>query len=91
MYILRKALIAGAAFAMLGATVAATSAPASAAGGVGRGLTSSVAGDWIANSPNTYEAPGTYDSLADFSRGVEGTPCGMTCTRDHQIRRGLAH
>jgi hypothetical protein len=91
MYILRKTFIAGAALAMLGATVVATSVPASAASGVGRGLANSVAGDWQATSPNTYQAPDDYGSLADFSRSVEGTPCGIACTHDKQMRRGLAY
>jgi hypothetical protein len=86
MYI-RKTLIAGAALSMLGAIVVATSVPASAASGVGRGLTSRVTGDWNANQPYTY---GSDDngSLADFSRSIEGTPCGINCTRDRQMRRG---
>jgi hypothetical protein len=81
MYILRKTFIAGAALALIGATVVATSVPASAASGVGRGLVSKA--NWQATSTYTYQS---YDngSLADFSRGVEGTPCGITCTRAHR-------
>jgi hypothetical protein len=75
MYI-RKTLIAGAALALLGATVV-VSVPASAASGVGRGLTSSVAGDY------------NYGSLADFSRSVEGTPCGVNCTRAEATHRDV--
>jgi hypothetical protein len=82
MYI-RKILIAGAALAMLGATVVANSVPASAASGAGRGLALRAA-NWQATSTYTYES----GSLADFSRGVEGTPCGIACTHDRQMRRG---
>jgi len=88
MTILRKTLIAAAAFATIGTSVAITSVPAFAAGGVGRGLASRTAADWNAMSAQTYQAPGAYDSLADFSRSVEGTPCGITCTQEHQMRRG---
>jgi hypothetical protein len=86
MYILRKTLIAGAALTLLGATVVATSVPASAASGPARGLAVGVVGDWQASSTYTYEWD-DYGSLADFSRGVEGTPCGITCTHDRQMRR----
>jgi hypothetical protein len=80
MYILRQTFIAGAALAMVGGTVVATSVSASAASGPARGLT-----DWQSTS-YTYET-GDYGSLADFSRGVEGTPCGINCTHDKQLRR----
>jgi hypothetical protein len=34
-----------------------------------------------------YQGPrGGYDSLSDYSRSVEGTPCGMNCTRRAQQR-----
>jgi hypothetical protein len=49
----------------------------------------------MAQSPNAppmmtygpYQWPGGhYESLAAYTRSVEGTPCGMNCTRDAQQR-----
>jgi hypothetical protein len=35
-----------------------------------------------------YQSPdGSYPSLADYTRSVEGTPCGLTCTYVGQQRR----
>ena len=37
--------------------------------------------------PNYYTGPdGAYDPLSDLVRDIEGTPCGMTCTRAKQDR-----
>jgi hypothetical protein len=34
-----------------------------------------------------YQGPhGHYNSLSDYVRDVEGTPCGMNCERDAQER-----
>jgi len=34
-----------------------------------------------------YTAPdGTYDSLADYTRAIRGTPCGINCARAAQER-----
>jgi hypothetical protein len=34
-----------------------------------------------------YQGPdGTYESLSDYIRDVEGTPCGMNCTQRAQQR-----
>lgn len=39
------------------------------------------------DSYNIYQSPGGgYDSVADYSRDLEGTPCGMNCTRAAQLR-----
>ncbi len=39
------------------------------------------------NPYSSYQAPdGTYDSLSDFVRSVNGTPCGIQCSLDHQQR-----
>jgi hypothetical protein len=36
---------------------------------------------------SNYRGPdGTYDSLADFIRDRNGTPCGINCTRAAQER-----
>lgn len=32
------------------------------------------------------ESDGTHDSLAAFSREVQGTPCGVTCTREGEMQ-----
>ena len=38
---------------------------------------------------SSYEEPnGTYDSLADFTRDINGTPCGIACTTRAQARWG---
>jgi hypothetical protein len=87
---LRKSTITSVALALLGGIIAAC-APVSAAGLIG-GAASPAVRDWNANALNAYEAPGGgYDSLADFTRDIEGTPCGVTCTQAHRIRPGLPH
>ena len=36
---------------------------------------------------NSYQGPnGGYDSLSAYIRSVNGTPCGMNCTREAQER-----
>jgi hypothetical protein len=38
------------------------------------------ANDWMAFH-DSYQGPhGHYNSLADFTRDINGTPCGMNCT-----------
>jgi hypothetical protein len=88
MVVFRKILIAAVAFAPLGSVIA-ISAPASAAPAMRGGVISSVPNDWYGYAPNPYEASDGYGSLADFSRSIEGTPCGMNCTRDKMIPHGL--
>ncbi len=40
-----------------------------------------------AQAYSIYQAPdGTYDSLADLTRDIDGTPCGVECTREAQAR-----
>ena len=40
-----------------------------------------------AMSYDSYQYPqGQYNSVADFVRSIEGTPCGATCTREAQSR-----
>ncbi len=36
---------------------------------------------------SNYQGPdGTYESLSDYTRAIEGTPCGMNCTLRAQQR-----
>jgi len=46
--------------------------------------------DWTSLSATSYQDLGTYNSLANFSRSVEGTPCGMNCTREREMRWSLS-
>jgi len=44
---------------------------------------------WYAESPHVnysgYVDPnGQYDSLADLTRAINGTPCGIECTEQHE-------
>ena len=75
-----QALIGGAALVTLVATAATISAPASAAGHAQHRV---VVADFTAVAP-TYQPRG-YESLADYTRSIEGTPCGMSCTREQQL------
>lgn len=43
---------------------------------------------WTALAPRQEPAAGT-NSLAAFSRGVEGTPCGITCTQDQEMQQNI--
>ncbi|MGO9005405.1 MAG: hypothetical protein ACLQIQ_02670 [Beijerinckiaceae bacterium] len=39
------------------------------------------------DQPNSnYQGPGGYNSLADYTRSIEGIPCGMDCTQKAQQR-----
>lgn len=43
---------------------------------------------WTALAPRQEPTAGA-NSLAAFSRGVEGTPCGITCTQDHEMQQSI--
>ena len=43
---------------------------------------------WTALAPRQEPAVGA-NSLAAFSRGIEGTPCGITCTQDHEMQQNI--
>ncbi|WP_297294964.1 hypothetical protein [uncultured Methylovirgula sp.] len=54
-------------------------------------ITSANAGQrqWYAESPQVnysgYTDPdGRYDSLSDLTRAINGTPCGIECTQEHE-------
>jgi hypothetical protein len=49
------------------------------------GITSS------ARALDLYQNPdGTYPSLSNFTRDIEGTPCGIECTAEAHHRWGVA-
>lgn len=47
---------------------------------------------WFDRAPPSfaYQNPdGTYPSVSDLSRAVNGVPCGVECTADAEVRWGL--
>lgn len=50
-------------------------------------------GGWLDRAPPSfaYQNPdGTYPSVSDLSRAVNGVPCGVECEADAAVRWGLA-
>ncbi|MGA3301923.1 MAG: hypothetical protein ABSC72_01385 [Methylovirgula sp.] len=50
-------------------------------------------GGWFDRAPPSfyYQSPdGTYPSVSDLSRAVNGVPCGLECTAEADGRWGLA-
>jgi hypothetical protein len=45
----------------------------------------------LPNPPSfNYQAPdGSYESYSDFSRAINGVPCGVECTYKAALRWGL--
>jgi hypothetical protein len=83
MKLFHKTLIAGAALATLG-TATVVQSMAQSRPVVGTDLYA-VYGD---RPYSGYQAPdGSYYSLSDYTRSVEGTPCGTNCTRRAQERQ----
>ncbi len=47
---------------------------------------------FFSDRPNQYKGPhGHYASQTDFIRSLNGTPCGVECTRRENNRWGWAH
>ncbi len=49
-------------------------------------------GGWFERAPPSfsYQYPdGTYPSVSDLNRAVNGVPCGVECTADADVRWGL--
>lgn len=46
---------------------------------------------WFTSGPiDQYQGPdGKYDSQTGFIRSLNGTPCGIECTRGEHARRGF--
>jgi hypothetical protein len=81
---IRYAAIGLAGLALAGAALVATSDVAMA-----RGRVVPLTDGWADLSASGVREPGGYNSLADFSRSVEGTPCGIDCTRAKAMQQSF--
>jgi hypothetical protein len=81
----RKTVATGLATALtFDASAVITVAPAIACG-----RTPAVSWTADASNPDAGAVAGAYNSLAEYIRSIEGTPCGVDCTREMELERHI--